>query len=82
MCGELRGLLALVAIALIVGGGLCLFDPDEGQASGTDLCSSVVAIAALPLLPILTTSVIRRVPTRVTVCYVTSLEPTAPPPKA
>lgn len=78
--GEiLRGLVTLVAIALIVGAGLC--GPDEGQATGDDLCSSVVAIAALPLLPIFSATVTRCAPARIVVHYETSLEPTAPPPK-
>jgi hypothetical protein len=77
--GTLPRLIALAAIVLIVGAGLCLFDGD--QSAGGDLCLLlVVTTGLLPAFPLAPTG--HLLPALVKSYRRYSPDLPAPPPKA
>ncbi len=70
-----------LAIALIAGAGLCLFDFHKAQTAGVDLCLVPLVAASGTVLPLLLASTDRLVPVRVWAGALTPIDPGAPPPK-
>jgi hypothetical protein len=77
----LRRLLAIGAMALIIGAGLCAFDLHGDDGTGLDLCWSVLALVSGPLALLVVASGARFAPARVAPHRLTSFAPLAPPPR-
>ena len=75
-------LLVLATTILVMSASLCLFDSDEHDGAGIDLCLSLLLATSVPPLPVFLVSERRLAPVRVAHHGLTALEPTAPPPKA
>jgi hypothetical protein len=73
---------ALFAIVLIAGAALCVFDSDEGQSGGVDLCVLLFTVASATVLPVILASAERLVPVRALRSPLMWLDASAPPPKA
>lgn len=78
---TLRRLLAIGAMALILGAGLCVFDVDHGDSTALDLCLSALALVSGPLALLVVAAGTRFAPARVTPRSLTSFDPVAPPPR-
>lgn len=72
-------LMAIGAITLLIGAGLCVFDFHDDD--GLDLCLSVLAVASGPLPLLVLVSGARFASARVTRHSLTFSEPLAPPPR-
>jgi hypothetical protein len=78
---TLRRLLAIGAMALIIGAGLCVFDLHDDGGSGLDLCLSALALVSGPLALLVVSAGARFAPARVARHSLTSFDPVAPPPR-
>ena len=73
-------MLVLVAVALLAGASLCIFDADDG--TGLDLCGVVLLPVAAVVLGAPQPLVGRMVPVRIPMPPGASLEHPVPPPRA
>jgi hypothetical protein len=77
----MRGrILVLVAVALLAGGSLCIFDADDG--TGLDLCGVVLLPVAVLVLGAPQPLVGSLVPVQIPMHPGASLEHPVPPPRA
>ena len=77
----MRGrILVLVAVALLAGASLCIFDADDG--TGLDLCGVVLLPVAVLALGAPQPLVGRMVPVQIPMPHGASLEHPVPPPRA
>jgi hypothetical protein len=73
-------MLVLVAVALLAGASLCIFDADDG--TGLDLCGVVLLPIAVLILGAPQPLVSRMVPVEIPMPPSASLEHPVPPPRA
>lgn len=78
---TLRRLMALGAMALLIGAGLCVFDLHDDDGSGLDLCLSALALVTGPLALLVVAAGARFAPARVARHSLTFFDPVAPPPR-
>ena len=78
--GMLGRVLVLVAVALLAGASLCVFDADDG--TGLDLCGVVLLPAATLVLGAPQALVRRLAPVEIPVRLAALLERPVPPPRA
>lgn len=73
--------MAVGAMALLLGAGLCLVGFYHDDGAGLDLCSSTLALASAPIPLLLGASGFRVVPARGVRRSSGFFEPLAPPPR-
>jgi hypothetical protein len=74
-------LIAFLAIALIVGAGLCVFDPPGDRCGVIDLCLLFVLPVSLVILSVVLRPMERLAPASAGLCLFTPRDPLAPPPR-
>ena len=73
--------MAIGAMVLLLGAGLCLFDVHHDDGSALDLCFSMLALVSAPLPLLLGASGLRVAPARGVRSHSAFFEPLAPPPR-
>ena len=73
--------MAIGAMVLLLGAGLCLFDSHHDAGTGIDLCFAMLALIGTPLPLLLGASGLRVEPARGVRCSSAFFEPLAPPPR-
>lgn len=78
---TVRRLMAIGAMVLLLGAGLCLIDSHRDDGTGVDLCFSMLALVSAPLPLLLGASGLRVAPARGVRGSSAFFEPLAPPPR-